>query len=100
MSDRRHLIGLLLGTEEDWPRAFEHLLAQIGPIEHGGETHELTTERITNEPFDLRSKPRYSLVIDRADLGEQVFERSRPVLLGAEEETDEVPAVAHRKRGR
>ena len=28
-------------------------------------THELTTERITNEPFDLRSKPRYSLVIDR-----------------------------------
>ena len=65
MSDRKHLIGLLLGTEEDWPRAFEHLLAQIGPIEQGGETHELTTERITNEPFDLRSKPRYSLVIDR-----------------------------------
>ena len=62
---RTHLIGLLLGTEEDWPRAFEHLLAQVGPIEHGGATHELTTERITNEPFDLRSKPRYSLVIDR-----------------------------------
>ena len=65
MSTRPHLIGLLLGTEEDWPRAFEHLLAQVGPIEHGGVTHELTTERITNEPFDLRSKPRYSLVIDR-----------------------------------
>ena len=65
MNNRQHLIGLLLGTEEDWPRAFEHLLAQIGPIEHGGATHELTTERITNEPFDLRSKPRYSLVIDR-----------------------------------
>ena len=65
MTARNHLIGLLLGTEEDWPRAFEHLLAQVGPIEHGGETHELTTERITNEPFDLRSKPRYSLVIDR-----------------------------------
>jgi hypothetical protein len=65
MTPRTHLIGLLLGTEEDWPRAFEHLLAQVGPIEHGGERHELTTERITNEPFDLRSKPRYSLVIDR-----------------------------------
>jgi hypothetical protein len=65
VSARRHLIGLLLGTEEDWPRAFEHLLAQVGPIEHGGETHELTSERITNEPFDLRYKPRYSLVIDR-----------------------------------
>jgi len=62
---KRHLIGLLLGTEDDWPAAFEHLLAQVGPIEYGGETHELTTERITNEPFDLRYRPRYSLVIDR-----------------------------------
>ena len=65
MKSRTHLVGLLLGTEEDWPRAFEHLLGEVGPIGHGGETHELTTERITNEPFDLRSKPRYSLVIDR-----------------------------------
>ena len=31
MSDRKHLIGLLLGTEEDWPRAFEHLLAPDRP---------------------------------------------------------------------
>ena len=23
-----HLIGLLLGTEEDWPAAFEHLLSR------------------------------------------------------------------------
>jgi hypothetical protein len=60
-----HLIGLLLGTEDDWPSAFESLVARLGPFEHGGETHELTTERITNEPFDLRYKPRYSLVIDR-----------------------------------
>ena len=65
MSNQTHLIGLLLGTEEDWPRAFEHLLSRVGPIEHGGTTHELTCERITNEPFDLRYKPRYSLVIDR-----------------------------------
>jgi hypothetical protein len=65
MSTRSHLIGLLLGTEEDWPRAYEHLLSRVGPIEHGGETHELTCERIMNEPFDLRYRPRYSLVIDR-----------------------------------
>ena len=32
---------------------------RLGPISYGGETHELTTERITNEPFDLRSRPRY-----------------------------------------
>ena len=25
-----HLIGLLLGTEEDWPRAFETLLGRSG----------------------------------------------------------------------
>jgi hypothetical protein len=62
---RTHTIGLLLGTEEDWPTAFEHLLGTVGPISYGGETHELVAERITNEPFDLRSKPRYSLVIDR-----------------------------------
>jgi hypothetical protein len=65
MSSRPHLIGLLLGTEEDWPRAFEHLLGQVGPIEHRGETHELTCERITIEPFDLRYRPRYQLVVDR-----------------------------------
>jgi hypothetical protein len=60
-----HLIGLLLGTEEDWPSAFEALVRRLGPISYGGETHELTTERITNEPFDLRYRPRYELVIDR-----------------------------------
>jgi hypothetical protein len=62
---RRHLIGLLLATEEDWPSAFEALLGRLGPIRHGGETHELSAARITNEPFDLRSKPHYTLVIDR-----------------------------------
>jgi len=65
MTTRSHLIGLLLGTGEDWPAAFEHLLGRVGPIEHCGETHELTCERISNEPFDLRSRPRYSFVIDR-----------------------------------
>jgi hypothetical protein len=62
---RRHLIGLLLATEEDWPSAFEALLRRLGPIRWGGETHELTTERILHEPFDLRYEPRYQLIIDR-----------------------------------
>ncbi|MBA3429017.1 MAG: hypothetical protein H0U07_10670, partial [Actinobacteria bacterium] len=65
MKTRTHLIGLLLGTEEDWPTAFEYLLGRVGPIRYGGETHVLAAERITNEPFDLRSRPRYGLVIDR-----------------------------------
>jgi hypothetical protein len=60
-----HLVGLLLGTEEDWPGAYEALVERVGRFSHGGETHELATERVMNEPFDLRYRPRYSLVIDR-----------------------------------
>src|SRR3954465_6067378 len=61
----RHLVGLLLGTEEDWSTAFEWLTARLGPFEWRGTRHELEVERVTNEPFDLRYRPRYSLVIDR-----------------------------------
>ena len=60
MSDTR-LIGLLLGTEEDWPGAYEALVARLGSVAGS----KLETERIFNEPFDLRATPRYSLVIDR-----------------------------------
>ncbi|TMK95274.1 MAG: hypothetical protein E6G42_03270 [Actinobacteria bacterium] len=62
---RRHLIGLLLATEEDWPSAFETVLRRLGPVRYRGESHEFPTERIQNEPFDLRHTPRYGLVIDR-----------------------------------
>ncbi|MCE7011293.1 hypothetical protein LWC34_52070 [Kibdelosporangium philippinense] len=67
MPDRtEHLLGLLLGTEEDWPRAFETLVKRLGPVrDNAGVEHTLSTERITIEPFDLRAKPRYDLVIDR-----------------------------------
>ena len=56
-----HLIGLLLGTEDDWPRAFEEILRRLGPV----DGHTFATERITIEPFSLRDRPRYHLVIDR-----------------------------------
>ena len=63
---QRHLIGLLLGTEEDWPRAFEEIMRRVGPITGpGGTRHAFDTERITIEPFALRDRPRYDLVIDR-----------------------------------
>ncbi|HJW62242.1 MAG TPA: hypothetical protein VJ849_01990, partial [Actinomycetes bacterium] len=63
---RTHLIGLLLGTEDDWPTAFEQYLRRLAPrIELGGETHEVATERVTIEPFDLRQPVRHALVIDR-----------------------------------
>jgi hypothetical protein len=66
LTDRRHLIGLLLGTEEDWPRAFEEILRRLGPVTGpDGTRHVFDTERITIEPFSLRDRPRYDLVIDR-----------------------------------
>ncbi len=66
MAETTHLIGLLLGTEDDWPTAFETLVGRLGPItDASGERHRITTERITMEPFDLRYRPRYELVIDR-----------------------------------
>jgi hypothetical protein len=62
----RHLIGLLLGTEEDWPTAFETIVRRMGPVRaRAGEEHCFDVERITIEPFDLRYTPRYDLVIDR-----------------------------------
>jgi hypothetical protein len=61
-----HLVGLLLGTEEDWPTAFTEILRRVGPIADGvGRTHAFDVKRVTIEPFDLRSRPQHSLVIDR-----------------------------------
>ena len=60
-----HLVGLLLGTEEDWPRAFETIAERLGVFRHDGRDHRLTTERVTIEPFSLRADPRHALVIDR-----------------------------------
>ena len=66
MSDVEHLIGMLLGTEDDWPRAYESLVRRLGPVTDGaGATHRLRTERVSIEPFSLRDRPRQALVIDR-----------------------------------
>jgi hypothetical protein len=63
---QRHLIGLLLGTEEDWPRAFEEIMRRLGTVTGpDGTRHAFEAERITIEPFALRDRPRYHLVIDR-----------------------------------
>ena len=57
----RHTIGLLLGTEDDWPSAFTEILRRLGPVEGPGGPHAFDVERITIEPFDLRDRPRYDL---------------------------------------
>jgi hypothetical protein len=66
MSDTTHLVGLLLGTEQDWPTAFEAIMRSVGTVTDAmGTEHSYDVERMTIEPFDLRSTPRHDLVIDR-----------------------------------
>src|SRR5262245_31920431 len=62
-----HLIGLMLGAEDDWPPVFESLLrrAKLNFTE-AGERHSFTAERVNVEPFNLQFKPRFNIVIDRA----------------------------------
>ena len=66
MADVEHTIGLLLGTEDDWPRAYEALLRRLGVVAGpDGKSHRIRSVRVTIEPFNLRDKPRHDLVIDR-----------------------------------
>lgn len=64
-STRSPLIGLLLGAEEDWPKAFEQILGMVGPVTSGDTTFEFTSERLRITPFDLTDPVRPELVIDR-----------------------------------
>ena len=58
VTSQEHLIGLLLGAEEDWPTAFEALARRLGVIRDGqGVSHSLRTERVSIEPFNLRDRP-------------------------------------------
>ncbi|WP_433717418.1 ATP-grasp domain-containing protein [Actinoplanes sp. CA-051413] len=66
MADVEHTIGLLLGTEDDWPRAYEALLRRVGVVTDAqGRSHRTRSVRVTIEPFNLRDSPKHDLVIDR-----------------------------------
>lgn len=70
VKNTRHLIRLLLGAEEDWPRAFECLVTRLGPVRGAdGAQHSFGTERLTIAPFDLRRDVRQGLLTspDRID---------------------------------
>ena len=63
--DQNHLVGLLLGAEEDWPTAFEALVRSVGSLTYQGNRHSLQTERVHIHPFNLRDPARHDVVIDR-----------------------------------
>jgi hypothetical protein len=65
MSSKHHLVGLLLGAEEDWPTAFEAIAQRIGAFSYAGDDHVLDTERVRIHPFNLRDDVRHQVVIDR-----------------------------------
>ena len=67
MTDSRHLIGLLLGTENDWPRVFEDLVRRR---RHRRPTAPAPSTRTTSSGSPssrstCASSPSYDLVIDR-----------------------------------
>src|SRR6185295_18723329 len=59
-------IGLSLGADVDWPKAYEEIVAKLDlKMRIGGERVTFHVERTTMEPFDLQAPARYDLVIDR-----------------------------------
>ena len=59
-------IGLSLGADICWPAAYEELVRRLDlcvPV--GSDEVRFEVERVAVEPFDLRSRPPYDLVLDR-----------------------------------
>ena len=76
-----HLIGLLIGTEEDWPTAFEALVEGLGPVA-GATLRTLVqlVEEMSDEPQGLElgelsgssaGSPDLDLPIEDLDLSER-----------------------------
>ncbi|MCA9567619.1 MAG: hypothetical protein KC656_07245 [Myxococcales bacterium] len=59
-------IGLSLGADLCWPAAYEALVSKLDlAIPVDGEEVRFDVERVTVEPFGLRYKPKYDVVLDR-----------------------------------
>jgi hypothetical protein len=59
-------IGLSLGADICWPAAYEALLEHLDlHIPSGGDIIRFETDRVHVEPYSLRYRPKYDLVLDR-----------------------------------
>lgn len=59
-------IGLSLGADVDWPKAYEDIVAKLDlKLRIGGDRVTFHVERTSIEPYELQAPARYDLVIDR-----------------------------------
>src|SRR5215831_9002725 len=59
-------IGLSLGADLCWPICYEELIKRLDlSLKIGRDTVRFQVERVTIEPYDLRQKCRYDVVLDR-----------------------------------
>ena len=66
MAKVERLIGLSLGADICWPICFEEMVRRLDlSIPWQGDTVTVGVERLTIDPYDLRMRNRFSLVIDR-----------------------------------
>ena len=66
MAVKTRNIGLSLGADLCWPAAYEEILDKLAlDLPDGKDQLRFACERVMVEPFDLRYKPRYDLVVDR-----------------------------------
>ena len=80
MADRTHSLGLLLGTEEDWPSAFEALVRRLDPALRGRRRHPPLRRRAHHhravrpapaEPLQPGRRPAGVLVLRPARVAEE-----------------------------
>lgn len=66
MAAMTRLIGLSLGADICWPIAFTEILDRLDlTVPWKGDTLRFEVERMTIEPFDIRARTKYDVVMDR-----------------------------------
>jgi len=66
MGNATRRIGLSLGADICWPLCYEQIMDKLElAIPHGGETVGISVDRVSIEPFDLRQRCDYDMVLDR-----------------------------------
>ncbi|MEM7518483.1 MAG: hypothetical protein AAF368_16365, partial [Planctomycetota bacterium] len=66
MAEITKRIGLSLGADICWPLCFEDIVSELKPqFSIGGDRLNFEVDRVTIEPFALKPRDRYDVVVDR-----------------------------------